>query len=243
MKTKTATLLAGSVLSAAVFALIAVSGPSPAPPADAKPAVTKTERRAKAKLPAPAVTEVDETTEAEDPMLQLPSADEESANLAVWKQRFEAIIAETGDSQRAVERLRAEIDTALTAWVSSEIEPIASLPPGERYDKLDLIEQSVTEGAAAIFESLGVPGGRHAATAANARDLVAAEIQYAETAPDPASRLALLRLDRERQSRLDEVVGVADEEQRAKAESELEEWYSQGLAKVFPEDAISFEAP
>lgn len=243
MKSKPATLLAGSMLCAAVLVLISINSPSPAPQADAKPAVTKTERRAKSKTPSPAAIEHTPTTDETDPILQLPSADEETANLAGWKQRFEALVAKTGDTQQAVDLLRAEIDTVFSEWVATAIQPLAELPPIERYDKLDIVEQSVAEGAAAIFEALGLPGGRHVATAANALDLVAAEIHYAETAPDSESRLSLLHLDRERQVRLDDVSGVADEVERGKAELELEDWYSQGLAKVFPEDSLSVENP
>lgn len=243
MKIKTTTALAAFVLSAAVLALLAIDDTPPVSQAAAKPMITKINRHDRAKAPAPVVTGQDDANGESDTIHLLQSADEESASLAGWKQRFDALTAETGDTQKAIELLRVEIDKVFSAWVANEIEPIAELVPIERYDKLDLISQSVAEGAAAIFDTLGLPGGRHIATAANARDLVAAEIQYAETAPDPESRLALLRLDRERQARLDEVVGIVAEEERVKAESELEKWYSQGLAKVFPEDALTFEAP
>ena len=53
-------------------------------------------------------------------------------------------------------------------------------------------------------QHLGAPLEKHAdrenATAATA-DTLAAETQYAEAAPDPASRIALLWLDREREVR------------------------------------------
>ena len=243
MKTKSSILLVGSILSVALVAHLALSSQQPAPQSESTPAMTKSARPI---LPKPSVSIIDASVEEDvpvDSILQLPSVDEETAHLTKWKQRFDALNAETGDHQKAVDQLRAEIDASMSSWVSDEIQPIAKLPPAERYDKLDMISQSVSEGAAAIFETLGLPGGRHVATAAQALDIVAAEIQYAETAPDPASRHALLKLDRERQARLDQVVTVADETQRAAAEVQLEEWYSEGLAKVFPEDAITFENP
>jgi len=243
MKTKSSVLLFGSILAAALFTRLSIPDQQSSPKSQTKPAVTKSLRSVQVNPPAPILEEATEDKLPQDSMLELPSDDEESAHLTDWKQRFEHLKSETGDLQQAVDRLRAEIDASMTGWVTDEIQPIAKLPPAERYDRLDLISQSVSEGAAAIFESLGLPGGRHVATAAEALDIVAAEIQYAETAPDPSSRLALLHLDRERQVKLDQVVAVTDEDERAVAEAQLEAWYSEGLAKVFPADSITFENP
>lgn len=166
---------------------------------------------------------------------------DEETNFAGWQQRFQSLLSEKSNREEAVAVLLAEIDSTFGKWADSQLTPLAELPPNERYDTLEIIDASIREGAAAIIELLELPGSRHVAVAAGALEAVAAEIQYAEVAPDHASRLAMLRLGRERQQRLGGVLTITDETERAKAMGELDQWYEASLAKVFPEDVVEDE--
>jgi hypothetical protein len=133
------------------------------------------------------------------------------------------------------------LDTVFTSWVEKEIEVVSELPAIDRYDKLDVMGQSIREGVATVLETLEIPGSRHHALAATAMDKLSAETEYAEAAPDHASRLAMLKIDRERQGRLNQVAAIEDETARAQAMSELDAWYDGSLAKVFPDNATDGE--
>lgn len=62
------------------------------------------------------------------------------------------------------------------------------------------------------------------------------EIQYAESAPDPESRVAMLRLDRERESRMEKVLTITDDSASTPASAELDAWYDAGLGGIFAAD-------
>lgn len=53
------------------------------------------------------------------------------------------------------------------------------------------------------------------------------------TAITRLSRLALLRLDREREARLEEALAIVDGAARGTALAELEAWYDAGLGGIF----------
>lgn len=164
------------------------------------------------------------------------TANDETANLAEWNTRFEALLEEKGNRDEAVTALLTEIDGVFGHWVQDQITPLADLPPTERYDGLAIIEASVQEGAAAILKQLGLKGLRHVRVAAGALEAVTAEMQYAEAAPDHASRLALLRLDGERLDRMQQAGIVDDETARTRAMVDLDIWYEAGLAKIFTDE-------
>ncbi|PAW66556.1 MAG: hypothetical protein B9S38_13515, partial [Verrucomicrobiia bacterium Tous-C4TDCM] len=95
------------------------------------------------------------------------------------------------------------------------------------------IERSVVEGTAAILEQLGIEESRHLAVVASPAEAIVAETQYAEAANDSATRLALLKLDREREVRLEQALVLADETARTQAVAELEAWYDASLGGIF----------
>jgi hypothetical protein len=199
------------------------------------PAITRLERKTKP-LPEVAIaTQVDGIVLSEEATYQ--SEADLAAGINGWKDRFNTLLTEHGDRDAAIEALLTELDTIFTNWVEKEIEVISELPPLDRYDKLDVMGQSLREGAAEVLEELEIPGSRHHALVATAMNKLTAETEYAEAAPDHASRLAMLHIDRERQGRMNEVVTIKDETARAQAMSELDAWYDNSLAKVFPENA------
>lgn len=239
MKLKITLALAG-ILAAAFACHIGIKDSDAKPLENDAPATAKAERKTK-QSPAPAI----ETPDAGIVDSEEGGADQSEENLAAgidgWKSRFATLLAEHGDRDAAVAALLAELDTVFTGWVEKEIEVVAKLPPTNRYDKLDVMGQSIREGVSTVLETLEISGSRHHALVATAMDKLSAETEYAEAAPDHASRLAMLKIDRERQGRLNQVVAIEDETARAQAMSELDAWYHGSLAKVFPDNAADEE--
>ena len=230
---KTKTIAAVAVLIAAAW--IAVTRQDNQDPSfAAAPSVTKTERKPKPRTATTVAEPVAENILADAEAAMQP-ADELENNLDAWSRRFDELVAASGDREAAMQTLRAEIDGVFSQWVTDAITPLAELPAQERYDKLEIIAQTVREGAAAVLERLAIPGSRHDSLASTAMDMVRAEIEYAEAAPDHASRLAMLKIDRERQNRLHGLSSIHDEKERARAAGEIEAWYDTSLAAVFPD--------
>lgn len=171
--------------------------------------------------------------------------DGEATNLAAWQNRFDILLAEKGDRNEAILQLLQEIDALYHAWVSDQLLPVVERAPGERYDELTDIEHSVSEGTAAILDQLGIEDGRRLDASGSPAEMLSAEVQYAEAARDSDSRLALLRLDRERQSRLEQVLALGDEAAKIQAIDELDAWYDAGLGKIFaaPDTGSDDEEP
>jgi len=146
------------------------------------------------------------------------------------RERLTALLSVQPYATVAYEQLAAEIDHRYHAWIEGEIRILAERPPRDRRDPLADLEQSVIEGAAAIVEHLAIPGAPPATVLADSLELLAAEIQYAEMAPTHEARLALLRLDQERQALLTAwaAAGAASPE----APPEVEAWYDQEMAAI-----------
>lgn len=234
MKTKTVAALA-VLFAAAVWVALPKQEISNNTTAEA-PAVTKAERKDQTRTATAVVEPVAEIALADAETTTQP-ADELETNLDAWSRRFDELVAACGDREAAMVKLRSEIDAVFSHWVTNAIAPLAALPAAERYDGLEIIAETVREGAAAVLERLAIPGGRHDSLAPAAMDMVRAEIEYAEAAPDHASRLAMLQIDRERQNRLHGLASIPEEAERAKAANEIEAWYDTSLAKVFPDNA------
>jgi hypothetical protein len=162
-----------------------------------------------------------------------PANGDETASLAAWQSRFETLVAENGNREDAIRQLLQEIDALYHAWVSDQLLPVIERPPDDRYDELADIGHSVSDGTAAILDQLGIEEARRLEAAGSPAELLAAEVQYAEAARNSDSRIALLRLDRERQSRLEQAMTLADEESKLQAIAELDAWYDAGLGQIF----------
>ncbi len=219
MKTKYSIALASAAIGIAVF--LAGNTADTTATTEVRPAVRKSDR--------PLTRSV--ALAAPEPAVQEDSS--EAANLADWQARFDNLLQQGESSTDAVRLLLAEMDSVFGDWVSGQIAPLAKLPPAERYDRLAEIEIAVQEGAAAILDLLEIEGGRHVSVLAGPLEAVSAEIQYAESAPDPASRLALLRLDREREARMEQALAITGESAKSQAISNLDAWYDTGLGGIF----------
>ena len=111
-------------------------------------------------------------------------------------------------------------------------------PSPLRARRLAELEAAAREFTLAALERLDIDDGTRVHATACALEPVWAEIQYAEAAPDPASRLALLRLDRERMTRFQKARAQVDRNERAQAMAELDAWYQASLESLFPSDAV-----
>lgn len=157
---------------------------------------------------------------------------DESASLSAWQQQFQALLASGESRENAVNILARNIDQAFSAWVATEITAANELTGQERIDRLVLAETQVKEGAALIYEQLEISGGQSNEVAADAIESLAAEIQYADAAPDHGTRLAMLRLMRERNRRIDEASAMPDESAKADALRELDHWYESRMGEL-----------
>ncbi len=123
-------------------------------------------------------------------------------------------------------------------WIQEQLGGLAGLPPVEHLQRLAELEAAAREFTLAALERLDIDDGTRVHATACALEPVWAEIQYAEAAPDPASRLALLRLDRERMTRFQKARSQVDRNERAQAMAELDAWYQASLESLFPSDAV-----
>lgn len=226
MKTKSLIVIASIAFGIIVYLAGKMAGPTAT--THIQPSVQKPNRHA--------VGIVSHAT-APEPEIQHDGG--ESANLAQWQARFNTLLQQGTSSDEAVRLLLAEMDAVYGNWVASQIAPLAELPPGERYDRLAEIEIAVHEGAAAILDLLDIEGSRHVSVLAGPLEAVSAEIQYAESAPDHSSRMAMLRLDREREARLEKVLALTDDSAKSQASAELDTWYDRGLGEIFASDDLN----
>jgi hypothetical protein len=214
------------LLAAAVTAALWLK-PDPGPPHDNSAPLPQTSSRPA--LPAVHGLNVSRPAPAEAPAPALP----DRQILSGWRQRLTELRAAQPDAIEAHEQIAAEIDHQYHSWLLAEIRVLAELPPRDRHDLLADLEQSVTEGAAAIVEHLAIAGAPPTTVLADSLEVLAAEIQYAEMAPTPEARLALLRLDQERQARLTAWAAASDANPAGpEVPPELEAWYDQEMAGI-----------
>lgn len=140
------------------------------------------------------------------------------------------------DTDRGPEIALADAIAITGCWIKEQLGDLAGLPPVERLQRLAELEAAAREITLAALERLDIDDQTRVHATACALEPVWAEIQYAEAAPDPASRLALLRLDRERMTRFHKARALVDENERAQAMAELGIWYQASLESLFATD-------
>lgn len=139
-------------------------------------------------------------------------------------------------TDRGPEIALADAIATTGCWIQEQLGDLAGLPPLERLRRLAEIEAAARESTLAALEPLDIDDQARVHATACALEPVWAEIQYAEAAPDPASRLALLRLDRERMTRFHKARALVDENEHAQAMAELSIWYQASLESLFTTD-------
>lgn len=161
-----------------------------------------------------------------------PATGEEDANFAMWRKRFDALLSEHGDRERAIEALLEEIGSRYQAWMQEQIALPAGGPGAEQRGELAELEQAAGRGIEAILEAAGIDAARRESGAAATVDRIAAEIHYSKAAPDASSRIALLWLDREHQVRRQEALAHTGESEKSEALATLETWYAEARAGI-----------
>ena len=164
---------------------------------------------------------------------------EEEASFAQWEGRFAALIAECGTREAAAARLLSELDLRYARWVDERLSSLESASYVDRLDAIADMEESIREGAAAVLDHLGIPGSRQASVLAASMEALSAEVQYGMAAPSHEKRVALLRLDREREARMTELLATAAEDTRVQVTSELDSWYDAGLREISGSDELN----
>ena len=145
-------------------------------------------------------------------------------------------VADAAVMDRGPEIALADAIAATGCWIQEQLGELTGLPPVERLQHLAELEAAARERTLAALEPLDIDDQARGHATACALEPVWAEIQYAESAPDPASRLALLRLDRERMTRFHKARALVDANERAQAMAELGIWYQASLESLFPSD-------
>lgn len=159
----------------------------------------------------------------------------ETRNATASRQRLEAPQEMSDELEDAVDALLAKVPSTYHEQVQAGITKLAEMPPTERDEELAEIGRSVSDSMDVALESLGIDESRRASATAAAADTIIAEIKYAAQAPDPASRLSMLWLDREREVRASEALAIADPTLQSQSLSQLEAWYEEGVGGILAE--------
>lgn len=163
---------------------------------------------------------------------------EEPGSINQWHARFTALVDECGKHEEAGARLISELDQQYHAWVSAKVAALADLPPLDRYDELAEMDARVRKIAEVVLGHLGIAGGRHHDVLAATLEALSAEVRYAELSGTHEQRVAMLRLDRERESRFGDLLaanglGPGTETQ---VRNEIEPWYESELRRIVGAD-------
>ena len=145
-------------------------------------------------------------------------------------------VAAAADTDRGPEIALADAIATTGCWIQEQLGDLAGLPPLERLNRLAEVEAAARDFTLAALEPLDIDDEARVHATACALEPVWAEIQYANAAPDPASRLALLRLDRERMTRFQKARALVEGNERAQAMAELSAWYQASLDSLFATD-------
>jgi hypothetical protein len=190
----------------------------------------------------PAVIEVDYDRNTASPAASNEETantdDEELGSVSQWHARFSALVNECGNRQEASARLISELDQKYYKWVRSKVAALAGLPPLDRYDPLAQMETRIRNVAEAILGHLEIAGGRHFHVLANSLEALSAEVRYAEMEGSHDQRVAMLRLDQERESRFGKLVAAngLGRETEMQVGSEIEPWYESQLRGILGAD-------
>lgn len=175
-----------------------------------------------------------------EPLAARPVSPEEEAALTAWQKRFRELQATYGDPSEASLSIGLEIGRQHDESVADGIVGLLSRPPAERYDELATIRKELTEGIAMICDRLELEGSARDEAAGPPLDRLDAEIQYAEAAPDPERRLALLQLDRERLEKMTAARAVSEAAAQEQTIREIDQWYDLTLGRILGAEAPEF---
>jgi hypothetical protein len=211
----TFTIASGFLLAATLLAFRPDTGVTTSEPSHEAPAAHRPQRFSAARPAAPREVEQRVALRAADVLPTDPAA----------------AVADLGP-----ELALADAIATTGCWIQEQLGDLAGLPPVERLRHLAEIEAAARDFTLAALEPLDIDDEARVHATACALEPVWAEIQYANAAPDPASRLALLRLDRERMARFQKARALVDGNERAQTMAELDAWYQASLDSLFATD-------
>lgn len=161
-----------------------------------------------------------------------------TGHAAPWEARLAEL--ENGGKSRdeAIPQLMEELAKSYGDRVMQEVIGLEYLPAIERHGRLVQIQSSVGEETAAVINGLGLDGDQHMAVMATAMQPVWAELMYAGAASDPASRLGMMILEKERLARLKSAMEIRDYDARQQATAELSGWHQAELEAVLGAPAV-----
>jgi hypothetical protein len=161
-----------------------------------------------------------------------------SGNVARWEARLSELESTGKGREEAVSALMDELAKSYGDRVMQEVIGLEDLPAIERHGRLVQIQSSVGEETAAVINRLGLDGDQHMAVMATAMQPVWAEMMYAGAASDPASRLGMMILEKERLARLKSAMEIRDYDARQQATAELSGWHQAELEAVLGAPAV-----
>jgi hypothetical protein len=177
-------------------------------------------------------------TPAEQDTPEHPIDPEVARLLAGWKNHFAALEAAMGTREAAASRLVADVDQSYQSVVRRTVEEWRDLSDSERADRLAELEEDIQEGTTMLKDELGLDGDVDMDSLPAAAEALSAETQYGSTEVSHEQRLALLRLDQEREKRMSELFasdgfGPGTDH---RIETELEPWYESQLKLIFGDE-------
>jgi hypothetical protein len=220
------TILALSALCGASIIWFS-STPSVAPAAGDEPVNSEP-------MPLESVDTLSQGTIAPPPAIADSAADEEVVSPAEWQEIFSELLKKHGNREEASQWLIFELDQRYHEWICAKLARLSELPADDRYDALAQMESRIRSVSEAVLGHLGIAGAQHAEVLARSLEAISAEIQYAEMPGTHEARVAMLRLDREREARFEKLVAVngSGPETEAQVLSEITPWYESELRMI-----------
>jgi hypothetical protein len=161
-----------------------------------------------------------------------------AADLARWDARLRDLQTDGNSREQALHLLLDELAKSFEMQVMEEVLRLENVPPLLRHGRLVDLQSKVGGETAAVINHLGLNGDEHMAVAATAMQPVWAEMIYAGAASDPASRLSMLMLEKERLARLKSAMTIQEYDARQQAVADLSSWHQAELEAVLGTPAV-----
>ena len=226
MKTN-ATLVAGSAILLAAVLLAAGQLAGPIKGREAADAATAGRSRGTMRETSPSP---DHAARSQKPPRN--AKPERTGNVAHWETRLRELESAGNSREQALPLLLEELAKSFEKQVLEEVLQLEALPPLQRHGRLVDLQSAVGKETASVINHLGLDGEQHMAVTTAAMQPVWAELIYAGAASDPASRLNMLLLEKERLARLKSAMVVADYDARQQAVADLSGWHQAELEAV-----------
>jgi len=233
MKTQMKIMLALGVLCAGSATWFALSPSVPLNPA------TAAERAIPSALAERPGAESDDEVQQPSP-LGTPGTEEPlgsgPASIHAWQALYAARLRASGDAEEARAFLIAELDAKYSDWIRGRLAELAKVEPQDRYESLAQMESRIQAVSESILGHLGIEGAQHLGVLAKSLEAIAAETEYAEMPGTHETRVAMFRLNREREARLEQLFASNESDAEEKSAAEVTPWYEARLREILGGD-------